>query len=121
MRLLLLGILIGAAGSTLLSPALGQASNNHQLKHVTAAPMNARRPVSLNALEIERGVEYPSVVHLKGNVEIKTPVCVPAGKGGAMLCEGEMAVRADEAEFDEATGQIQAHGNVTVTPLQKMK
>jgi hypothetical protein len=116
MRIVLSGTLMASAAFTLLSLAQGR-----ELKHVTAAPLNARRPVSLTALEIERGVEYPSVVTLRGNVEIRTPVCVPTGKDGAMVCEGEMVVRADEAEFDEATGQIQAHGNVTVTPLQKMK
>jgi hypothetical protein len=86
---------------------------------MTVPQSNGGRGVSLAAQSIERGVEYPTVVKLIGNVEIKTPVCLPARKKGAnMVCEGAMVVRADNAEFHEDTGQIEAHGNVTVTPLK---
>jgi hypothetical protein len=91
-----------------------------EMKHVIVPGPNGNRSVSLAALNIERGVEYPTVVKLSGNVEIKTPVCLPAGKKGAMLCDGYMVVHADEAQFHEDTGQIEAQGNVTVTPLQHM-
>jgi hypothetical protein len=71
------------------------------------------------ALNIETGVDYPTVVRLSGKVEIKTPVCTPASKNGAnTVCEGYTVVRADEVLFHEDTGQIEAHGNVAVTPLQ---
>jgi hypothetical protein len=95
--------------------------NSTELKHFTAVPANGSRPVSLAALSIEHGGQYPTVIRLKGKVEIKTPVCLPAGKGGAVVCDGEMIVRADEAEFHEDTGEIQAHGNVQVTPLRHLK
>ena len=91
-----------------------------EMKRVIVPWPNGNRNVSLAALNIERGVEYPTVVKLSGNVEIKTPVCLPAGKKGAMLCDGYMVVHADEAQFHEDTGQIEAQGNVTVTPLQHM-
>ena len=61
-------------------------------------------------MNIEHGVEYPTVIHLSGKVEIKTPVCVK------QICEGYMILHADEATFNEATGVIEAHGNVTVIP-----
>jgi hypothetical protein len=112
MKLVVLAGLI----STLLPLAIGQ--DNAERKHLTVPPLNGGRAVALSALSIERGVSYPSVVKLKGNVEIKTPVCLPVGENGAMVCDGEMIVRADTAEFDESTGEIQAHGNVTVTPLR---
>jgi len=90
-----------------------------ELKHVIVPQPHGGRGVYLAAQSIERGVEYPTVVKLSGNVEIKTPVCLPALKKGAnMVCDGEMVVHADEAEFHEDTGQIEAHGNVTVTPLK---
>jgi hypothetical protein len=95
--------------------------NTAELKHFTAAPLNGSRPVSLTALSIEHGSEYPRVIGMKGSVEIKTPVCLPVGKKGASVCDGEMVVHADEAEFHEDTGEIQARGNVQITPLHHRK
>ncbi len=86
--------------------------------HLTVPPLHGSRVVELSALNIERGNVYPSVIQLRGNVEIKTPVCLPVGKRQAMICDGEMILRADEAEFHEESGQIEAHGNVSVTPLR---
>src|SRR5690349_21163947 len=118
MRLLLAGGLVVSLVCLWLSLASGQQSPASELKHLSAAPLNANRPVSLEALSIERGVEYPSVVKLKGNVLIKTPVCIPTGPQATHVCDGQMIVRADEAEFDEKTGEIRPHGNVVVTPLE---
>ena len=70
-----------------------------------------------SAFEIERGERYPSVIQLKGKVEIRTPICLAAdAKGGATVCDGYMVVRADEASLDENTGKIEAHGAVIVSP-----
>src|SRR5262245_17508473 len=101
----------------LLPQAIGQA----ELKHATAAPANGSRAVSLAALSIERGAKYPSVINLKGNVEIIAPVCLPVGKNSALICDGDMIVHADEAEFHEDTSEIQAHGNVQIIPLRHRK
>ena len=104
--------------SAFLTLAMGQDAAP-ELKHVIVPQPHGGRSVYLTALNIERGVEYPTVVKLSGSVEIKTPVCLPARKKGAnMVCDGDMVVHADEAQFHEDTGQIEAHGNVTVTPLQ---
>lgn len=101
-----------------LTLAMGQESVS-ELKHVIIPQPNGGRGVYLAALNVERGVAYPTVVKLSGNVEIKTPVCMPASKKGAnLVCDGYMIVRTDEALFHEDTGQIEAHGNVTVTPIQ---
>jgi hypothetical protein len=100
-----------------LGVALGQDAAT-ELKHVIVPLPHANRTASLAALTIERGAEYPSIVKLSGSVEIKTPVCVAAGKKGAVTCDGYTIVRADEAVFHEDTGQIEAHGSVSVTPLQ---
>ena len=85
---------------------------------VTLPVVNQKFPSTASALHIERGLEYPAVVKLAGNVEVRTPVCLPKGKKGAMTCDGYLVVRADEAEFHEDSGQIEAHGNVTITPLR---
>lgn len=55
----------------------------------------------VTALSIERGAKYPSVIRLKGDVEIKM-------KG--------IKIMADEAEFHEGTGEIEARGNVRILP-----
>ena len=55
----------------------------------------------LSALRIERGANYPSVIHLQGQVEIKM-------KGIKIL--------ADEAQFHEGSGEIEVQGNVRVLP-----
>jgi hypothetical protein len=75
-------------------------------------------PVRLSALNVQRGVTYPSVIEMKGNVEIQTPVCLPVGKGRKLICDGHMIVHADEAKFHEDTGEIEATGTVIVTPLR---
>ena len=111
-------LLIVGVVSMFFSLATGQENRTSQQKHLIVAPLNGSRSVSLEAVNIERGVEYPSVVKLKGSVQIKTPVCLPVGQQGSLVCDGQMVVRAEEAEFDENTGEIQAHGDVRVTPLQ---
>jgi hypothetical protein len=103
-----------------LALAMGQDAAPEQ-KHLMLPTVNGARPVMVSALRIERGVEFPTVVKLSGNVEIQTPVCLPTGKKGAMVCDGDMILQADAAEFHEDTGQIEAHGNVTVTPLRHKK
>ena len=101
-----------------LTLAIGQV-NPPEMKHIVIPQPNGSRDVSLAAQQIERGVEYPTVVRLNGNVEIKTPVCIPSPKKGAnMLCDGDMVLHADRAEFHEDTGQIDAHGDVTVAPMK---
>jgi lipopolysaccharide assembly outer membrane protein LptD (OstA) len=86
-----------------------------QLKRLSVPTLTSVRPVSVVALHIERTPEYPSIVHLKGSVEIKMPVCVAAGRVNAHLCDGYVVLHADEADFHEDSGQIDARGNVTVT------
>lgn len=100
-----------------LTLAIGQETVP-PLKHMSIAPLNGSRPVSVSALKIERGVEYPTIVKLSGNVEIRTPFCAPPGSDWKVTCYREMIVRADEAQFHEDTGQIEAHGNVVVTRPQ---
>src|SRR5579863_1712746 len=88
-------------------------------KQVTTAPLNGGRQVRMTADEISRMGEYPSAIHLKGGVEIKTPACLPVGKNGKLICDGVMILRADEATYHEDSGQIEAQGSVTVVPLYR--
>lgn len=86
-----------------------------QLKHLSVPTTTNPKPLAVAALEIERGFPYPSVIHLKGAVEIRTPVCVPTGVGSALSCAGYLVVRADAADLREETGEIETHGHVTIT------
>jgi len=89
-----------------------------QMKHLSVATLRGNRPVSVQALSIERGMHYGDVIHLKGQVEIKTPFCMATGKNGELVCAGHMVLRADEADLHEDTGEIEARGNVRVTPMR---
>jgi hypothetical protein len=109
-------LLVMVVFATVLPQTTAQQGGAGELKHVMSAPLNALLPASLTALSIERSTQYPGLVRLRGSVEIKTPVCLPIGNNGAPVCDGEMIVRADEADFHEDTGEIQAHGNVRITP-----
>jgi hypothetical protein len=97
--------------------ALAQEPAQHEPMHLFAIPLNGARTTKLTALSIERGAGYPSTINLKGAVEIKTPACFPTGKHGKMTCDGYMILRADEATYHEDSGEIEARGIVTVTPL----
>ena len=90
-----------------------------QMKHLSVATLHGNRPVSVKALSIERGMHYGEVIHLKGQVEIKTPFCMSTGKGAELVCAGDMVVRADEADLHEDTGEIEARGDVRLTPLRR--
>jgi hypothetical protein len=99
--------------------AMGQTTTP-DIKHVIVPKTDGSiGTTTLSAAHIERGAEYPTVVKLSGSVEIRTRVCMPVGKKQAMVCDGYLILHADEAEFHEDTGQIEAHGNVTVTPRKQ--
>jgi hypothetical protein len=85
-------------------------------KHMMTVAANGEWPTTLTAFEIERFGQYPSAVHLKGAVEIKSPVCFRVGKSNELQCDGEMILRVDEATFHEDSGQIEARGAITVIP-----
>jgi hypothetical protein len=108
--------------ATMAMAALAQ-ENPQELKHLPVAPLNGTTigQATVSARSIERGVGYPAVIRLKGDVEIRTPVCFQTSKGTQMTCPGETVLRADEAEYHEDTGEIEAHGKVTVVALQPKK
>ena len=87
-----------------------------QQKHLSIPIMGSPRPFAASALEVDRGIPYPSVIHLKGNVEIRMPVCVVIGPDWTHQCAGEIVLSAMEADVHEDTGQIEAKGELRVTP-----
>lgn len=102
MRLLGLAVTILISSIGLLPRVVGQDAAVGTVNQIMVAPLHgARGGARLAALNIERGVSYPSVVHLKGRVEIRA--------NGYIL-------HADEADYDENTGEVEARGTVRVTP-----
>jgi hypothetical protein len=91
--------------------------NAQEQMHLTVATLNGLRPITLSADSIERIGPYPSTVQLAGNVRIKSPVCLPVGKNRKAVCDGYTILKADEATFNEASGEVEARGTVIVTPL----
>lgn len=94
------------------------AQSSPELKHLPVAPQQGATAVTVSARDIEREARYPSVIHLTGSVEIKMPVCMRP-RPNEMTCDGEMVLRADEADFHEDTGRIEARGNVSLTPTHR--
>jgi len=94
------------------APLCGQ-----EQKQLSVTPIGGLQAATVKANQIERGSHYPSVIHLTGGVEIKTPVCLPTGAQGKLICDGYMILRADEASYHEDSGRIDARGSVSVIPL----
>ena|SRR5690349_7834929 len=67
--------------------------------------------VNLSADNMQRG---RSVVELKGNVEIHT-------RWVGEVSYRDWVMHADEAVYHVDTGEIEAHGKVTVTPAERNK
>lgn len=65
---------------------------------------------NLQADNINRGLHYPSVVELKGNVQIIVKIVAQHNPLSLLIME----VRADEVDYHEDTGEIEARGNVRV-------
>ena len=63
---------------------------------------------TIQADSIERPVRFPSTIRLKGNVQITTKIGVGDAPARLMI----MMVRADEADYHEDTGEIEARGSV---------
>jgi hypothetical protein len=108
MKLLLAALLASAA-------TVAAQDRRAELKHQYITTADSLQPIALSALEIQRALPYDGVVHLKGSVEIKTPVCLATGPGTAHSCAGYVVLRAEQADFHEDSGQIEASGNVKVT------
>src|SRR5437660_5481624 len=97
-------LLVTVCGVAWLLTSMVSSAAGEEPLHLAVAPVNALRPVLISALSIERGVEYPSVIELKGKVEVRIPVCIATSKSAPQkthVCDGETVLHADEATFHE--------------------
>jgi hypothetical protein len=120
MRAWALFVIVAMPSTIWLRSLIAQQPNGQQSeqKHLIAFAGDGWEN-RLSARSIERAVEYPGIVYLKGEVEVRTPVCRPSGQRQSKSCDTYMVLRADEAELHEDTGRIDAYGNVSVVPLQR--
>ena len=89
-----------------------------ELQHLTVTIPAGAHPVYISAREIQRSPAYPGLVHAKGQVEIRSPVCLPVGPNASQVCDGYTMLYADEATLHEDSGAIDANGNVKLIPLR---
>jgi hypothetical protein len=76
-----------------------------EVKHVTVSTLHGPHGGTVSGNSIEREPSCPSVVHARGQVEIKVSGVI---------------VRADEADYDEDTGEVEAHGTIKVEPYPSL-
>lgn len=78
------------------------AQENPEIKHLTLGPLPNIRPVAAAIHLAARDLDQlAGIVYLKGSVEINL---------------GTYSLLADEAEYDQNSGEIQASGNVHLKP-----
>jgi hypothetical protein len=120
MKLVTLTLLIGFQSCTFVPQALCQDNKGQpeQVHFMIGIPGTDGGRVVLTASTMERdlssGTTEP-VMHLKGKVEAKMITCVPAG-ASEHRCESAMVLHADEVDYNEKTGEIDARGDVHITP-----
>jgi lipopolysaccharide assembly outer membrane protein LptD (OstA) len=108
MKILVLTVVIVCQGSLF--------AQSEQL-HLTLGAPGGR--VALTASSIERDLSSEataSIIQLKGNVEIRMIACLPTGKDDVVICEATVILHADEVQYNEKSGEINARGNVHMTP-----
>jgi lipopolysaccharide assembly outer membrane protein LptD (OstA) len=86
--------------------------STESLGRVELTASTAQRDLSAQ-LELS-SAEIESVLQLRGNVEVM--MCAPGGHG----CDhGSMVLHADAVDYNEKTGEIDAHGDVHINPYRR--
>jgi lipopolysaccharide assembly outer membrane protein LptD (OstA) len=76
-----------------------------EIKHAMVVALQGHHAATVSGNSIERRGSDPSVVHARGQVEIKL---------------NGFIVRADEADYNEHTGEVEAHGTIKVEPYPSL-
>jgi lipopolysaccharide assembly outer membrane protein LptD (OstA) len=103
-----------------------QTKTQSERLHLTRPfPERGAGRVEVTATSIQRDLsskESESIIKLKGNVEVRMVTCGPTGHSGhddEFVCgKGSMLLHADEVDYNEKTGAIDARGNVHIAPYQ---
>ena len=112
MKLLILSVAIACQLSPLASRAVCQESRSQPERlHFAFSPQGYKVLFELTATSAQRVLSSP-VLQLTGNVEIRMTTCPPQGH---VCVRSPMVLHADAVDYNEATGQIDAHGDVHTT------
>jgi lipopolysaccharide assembly outer membrane protein LptD (OstA) len=121
MRLLVLGVVMACQSTLFLPQAMSQNNQATEPQRPQPEPLfmligAPQGTASLSADSMQRDIShaaYNPVIQLSGNVEITTKaVLQQKGKLQALVF---MVVRADEADYHEDTGEIEARGSVRIS------
>ena len=113
MKHLILSLAIACQLSLLASRAVCQESGSQpeRLHFAFSFPQGHKVEFELTATSARRVLSSP-VLQLTGNVEVTMTTCPPQGH---MCVKSPMVLHADAVDYNEATGQIHAHGGVHTT------
>jgi hypothetical protein len=113
MKHLLLSVAIACQLSPLASTAVCQerASQPERLHFAFSFPQGHKVLFELTATNAQHVLSSP-VLQLTGNVEVTMTTCPPQGHA---CVKSPMVLHADAVDYNEATGQIDAHGDVHTT------
>jgi hypothetical protein len=113
MKHLLLSVAIACQLSPLASRAVCQESGSQpeRLHFAFSFPQGHKVLFELTATSAQHVLSSP-VLQLTGNVEVRMTTCPPQGH---VCVKSPMVLHADAVDYNEATGQIDAHGDVHTT------
>jgi len=113
MKLPILSVAIACQLLPLASRALCQENRSQpeRLHFAFSFPQGHKVLFELTATNAQR-VLSGSVLQLTGNVEVRMTTCPPQGH---VCVKSPMVLHADAVDYNEATGQIEAHGDVHTT------
>ena len=113
MRLLILSVAVACQLLPLASRAPGEesASKTERLHFEFSFPQGHKVLFELTSASAQH-VLSTSILQLTGNVEVRMTTCPPQGH---TCVKSPMILHADTVDYNEATGQIDAHGNVHTT------
>ena len=115
MKLIALSLVIACQLSIFAPQAMCQDSKAQpEQLHLTIGAPGGH--VALTASSMQRDLSSKasgSILKLRGNVEIKMSTCFPSGQ--RTVCEETMTIHADEADYNQNTGEIDPRGNVHMT------
>ena len=127
MKLLTLSVAIACQVCAFAPQAICQESKTppERLHIERPFPERGTGSIKVTASTIQRDLsskERESIIQLRGNVEVRMITCGPTGHSGHddfMTCgKGSMLLHADEVDYNEKTGEIDARGNVHIAPYR---
>ncbi len=96
--------------------AISQENPAGELRHMQFSSPSGNR-IAISAMSMtqqESAGKTAHVIRLKGNVEVRITVC--RANGTSTSCDGSVVIKADEADYNVDSGEVEPRGNVRVTP-----